>query len=40
MENKANILQMAKNKKGANIISLAMVDLSMSQGEVNVKRTL
>lgn len=38
MENKANILQMAKNKKkkGANIFSLAMVDLSTSQAEVNV----
>lgn len=33
------IFQMATNKKGANVISLAMVDLSMSQAEVNVART-
>ncbi len=40
MENKANILQTATNKKkGANVFSLAMVDLSMSQAEVNVVRT-
>lgn len=28
-----------KQKKGANVISLATVDLSMSQAEVNVART-